>query len=152
MKSCNDRSPLSSASQSRSDKQISENSRGLHATFPIPHRWVSNRSLCKNRWRKPRDTQFAANLRNKCCFHTMMPEEHHQQQQTGVCLLFWKIWTTCKVLLLFSVEVARKFVEELLQEGGKVACDETNEGFNGNFGKLPEYYDEEKYNRWGFSF
>lgn len=63
-----------------------------------------------------------------------------------VCLLFAKFGPSVQGPFLL-VEVARKFVEELLEEGSKVACDETNQGFNGNFGKLPEFYDEEKYNR-----
>lgn len=46
------------------------------------------------------------------------------------------------------MEAARKFVKELLEEGSKVPCDDTKEGFNENFRKLPDFYDEEKYNRW----
>lgn len=45
------------------------------------------------------------------------------------------------------MENARRFVRELLEEGSKVPCDDTNEKFNNNFGNLPDFYDEEKYNR-----
>lgn len=47
---------------------------------------------------------------------------------------------------MIAGDAAQKFVQRLLEEGSEVACDETNNSFK-EFGKLPDYYDEEKYKR-----
>ncbi|XP_023312752.1 uncharacterized protein LOC111692857, partial [Anoplophora glabripennis] len=41
---------------------------------------------------------------------------------------------------------AEQFVENLLNEGSKVPCDETSDAFNNNL-KLPPYYDEQLFKK-----
>lgn len=49
--------------------------------------------------------------------------------------------------MLVTGDFAKQFVDNLLEEGVKISCDEANGSFNSNYGCLPQYYDEEKYKR-----